>query len=71
MLSKFITLDFLSPYLGSALRHLLTLISGALISSGTISQAQGSTWVDATLPIVVGGVFYFWSQIGSWINKAK
>jgi hypothetical protein len=71
MLSKILTLDFLSPYLGSLLRHLLTMISGVFVAAGVATQNQATTWVEATLPIVIAGVLYIWAQVGSWLNKAK
>lgn len=71
MLSKILTLDFLSPYIGSVLRHFLSVLSGVMVSAGIISNTQAAGWVDANLPIFVGFVLYIWSQIGSWVNKAK
>ena len=71
ILSKFLTLDFLSPYLGSVLRHLLTAIAGILISLGVITEDQSQNWVDATIPVLVAVGFYAWAQLGSWVSKAK
>jgi hypothetical protein len=69
MLSKILTLDFLSPYLGTVLRHGLSSVAGILVTAGFLAQGQADSWVAATLPVSVALVLWLWSIVGSWLNK--
>lgn len=57
-------------FVGSLVRHLLTLLAGGLITVG-VSEGDSATFLQSAEPIVSGLVLYGGAQAWSLINKKK
>lgn len=62
--------SLLGDFLGSFLRHTLTVTGGFLVAHGVATEQQTGSWTDASLTLVPGLVAYAVGQISSLI-KAK
>ncbi|MGL5336151.1 MAG: hypothetical protein ACRC9R_08430 [Enterovibrio sp.] len=57
-------------FIGSLVRHVLTLVSGGLLVIG-VGDAESDKLADAITPIVSGAVLYGVSQVWSIKDKKK
>jgi len=57
-------------FIGSLVRHLLTLLAGGLITVG-VSENDSATFLQSAEPVVSGLVLYGGAQAWSLINKKK
>jgi hypothetical protein len=60
----------MAPFIGSLVRHLLSLVAGGLLTIG-VGDAEVDKLADAVTPIVSGAILYGVSQVWSIKDKKK
>lgn len=60
----------MAPFIGSIVRHLLTLVAGSLIGAG-VSEHDATNLTQAAEPVVGGLIIYLLSQGWSFFDKKK
>jgi len=69
LFGNFLTRPLILKYAGSIIRHLLTFVSGALVSWGVVKD--GSLFISANQEVLVGLLMYALSQGLSFSEKKK
>jgi hypothetical protein len=60
----------LTPLIGLALRHGLTIIAGVLVTLGMLEPAQEANFTTIFTGIVLGGIGLIWSGVKN-LKQAK
>jgi len=70
VVSKMMTLPFVSKQIGILIRHGLSLIGGWLIAHGAAAEQVGS-WVTSSEQMLTGLIAVFLAWVFSTVNKLK